>query len=282
VRKRKTTLFLFRRAKSHERTFCDPIRRLKMKTVPVLMPVLVSLALTLVFSATSAILYADSHLETDTIKTSQGDLLITFIGHGTLMMTFDGKVIHVDPFSRLADYATLPDADLVLITHQHGDHLDSKALDQIVTPSTVIVANPAAAESIDGAKVLKNGEEIETLGLPIQAVPAYNLVHKRDNGEAFHPKDRDNGYIVTFGGTRVYIAGDTENVPEMEKLGAIDVAFIPANLPYTMTPEMFADAAKKVKPKILYPYHYGDTDTGKLVELLAGEGEMEVRVRRMK
>jgi L-ascorbate metabolism protein UlaG (beta-lactamase superfamily) len=253
-----------------------------MKTLHVLMPVLVSLALTLAFSVTPALLYADSHLETDTVKTSQGDLLITFIGHGTLMMTFDGKVIHVDPFSRLADYATLPDADLVLITHQHRDHLDSKALDQIVSPSTVIVANPAAAESLEGAQVVENGQKITVLGLSVEAVPAYNLIHKRDNGEAFHPKGRDNGYIVTFGDKRVYIAGDTENIPEMEKLGAIDVAFIPANLPYTMTPEMFADAAKKVKPKILYPYHYGDTDTGKLVELTAGLEGTEVRVRSMK
>jgi L-ascorbate metabolism protein UlaG (beta-lactamase superfamily) len=225
---------------------------------------------------------ADSHFETDTIKTSTGDLLITFIGHGTLMITFDGKVIHVDPFSRLADYATLPDADLILITHQHRDHLDSKALDQIVTPSTLVVANPAAAESLDGAQSVENGQKISVLGLSIEAVPAYNLVHKRDNGEAFHPKGRDNGYIVTFGDKRVYIAGDTENVPEMEKLGAIDVAFIPANLPYTMTPEMFADAARKISPKILYPYHYGDTDTGKLVELTADLEETEVRVRSMK
>ena len=249
-----------------------------MKTMLIVMPVLVSLALAL----SPAVALADSHLETDTFKTSKGELLITFIGHGTLMMTFDGKVIHVDPFSKLADYSKLPDANLILITHQHRDHLDQKALDEIMTASTVVVANPVAAESLKGAKVLENGQELTALELPIQAVPAYNLVHKRDNGEPFHPKGRDNGYVVTFGDKRVYIAGDTENVPEMAKLGVVDVAFIPANLPYTMTPEMFADAAVKVKPKVLYPYHYGDTDTGKLQELLAGQADMEVRIRKMK
>ena len=249
-----------------------------MKTMLIVMPVLVSLALAL----SPAVALSNSHFETDTFKTSKGELLITFIGHGTLMMTFDGKVIHVDPFSKLADYSTLPDADLVLITHQHGDHLDKKALDEIITSATVIVANPVAAESLKGAKVLENGQELTALGLSIQAVPAYNLVHKRDNGEPFHPKGRGNGYVVSFGDKRVYIAGDTENVPEMEKLGAIDVAFIPANLPYTMTPEMFADAAGKVTPKVLYPYHYGDTDTGKLTQLLKDQPAIEVRIRSMK
>jgi L-ascorbate metabolism protein UlaG (beta-lactamase superfamily) len=228
-------------------------------------------------------LHANSHFETDTVNTSAGDLIITFIGHGTLMITFDSKVIHVDPFSRLADYSTLPDADLVLITHQHRDHLDSKALGEIAGHSTVIVANRAAAESLNGkARVLSNGEELTAIGLPIRAVPAYNLVHKRDNGEPFHPKGRDNGYVVTFGDKKVYIAGDTENVPEMAELGEVEVAFIPANLPYTMTPEMFANAAKMVKPRILYPYHYGETDTGKLLELLKDQSDMEIRIRSMK
>jgi L-ascorbate metabolism protein UlaG (beta-lactamase superfamily) len=238
--------------------------------------------LTLALALTPVILTADSHFTTDTITTSGGDLIITFIGHGTLMMTFDGKVIHVDPFSRLADYGKLPDADLVLITHQHRDHLDSKALDEILTQSTVVVTNPAAAESVNGARILKNGQKVTVLDLPIEAVPAYNIVHKRDSGEPFHPKGRDNGYVITFGETRVYIAGDTENIPEMKILGKIDVAFLPANLPYTMTPEMFADAARFVNPRILYPYHYGDTDIKQLVELLAGMPDMEIRVRSMK
>ncbi len=243
---------------------------------------IVSVFLFLALALSPTTLPADNHFTTDTIATKGGDLLITFIGHGTLMMTFADKVIHVDPFSRLADYSKLPDADLVLITHQHRDHLDSKALDEILTQSTVVVTNPAAAESVSGAKILKNGQKLTVLDLPIEAVPAYNIVHKRDSGELFHPKGRDNGYIVTFGDMRVYIAGDTENIPEMKELGSVDVAFLPANLPYTMTPEMFADAARSVKPGILYPYHYGDTDTNKLVELLSGESDIEIRIRPMK
>jgi L-ascorbate metabolism protein UlaG (beta-lactamase superfamily) len=113
-------------------------------------------------------------------------------------------------------------------------------------------------------------------------VPAYNIVHKRDTGQPFHPKEVGNGYIITFGDKRVYVAGDTENVPEMKGLKNIDIAFLPMKLPYTMPPEMVADAAKAFKPKILYPYHFGETDTSKLVSLLKGYPEIEVRIRNMK
>ena len=113
-------------------------------------------------------------------------------------------------------------------------------------------------------------------------VLAYNIVHKRDTGQPFHPKGVGNGYIITFGDKRVYVAGDTENVPEMKGLKSIDIAFLPMNLPYTMTPEMVADAAKAFKPKILYPYHFGETDTSKVVSLLKGTPEIEVRIRNMK
>jgi L-ascorbate metabolism protein UlaG (beta-lactamase superfamily) len=115
----------------------------------------------------------------------------------------------------------------------------------------------------------------------IEAVAAYNLVHQRESGESFHPKGRGNGYIITFGDQRVYVAGDTENTPEMKALQSIDIAFLPMNLPYTMTPEMVADAAQAFKPRILYPYHFGKTDTAKLKNLLQGAKEMEVRVRKM-
>ncbi|MBI4643220.1 MAG: MBL fold metallo-hydrolase, partial [Deltaproteobacteria bacterium] len=128
---------------------------------------------------------------------------------------------------------------------------------------------------------LKNGEKKTVAGFQIEAVAAYNLVHKRESGEPFHPKGRDNGYIITFGDKRVYVAGDTENHPEMKALKNIDFAFLPMNLPYTMTPEMVADAAKAFKPKVLYPYHYGKTDPAKLVNLLKENKEIEVRVRRM-
>jgi L-ascorbate metabolism protein UlaG (beta-lactamase superfamily) len=128
---------------------------------------------------------------------------------------------------------------------------------------------------------MANGETRTVLGLSIEAVPAYNIVNKRPDGAAFHPKGSGNGYIVTFGDKRVYIAGDTENAPEMKALKNVDVAFLPMNLPYTMTPEMVADAARAFRPKILYPYHFGETDTSKLVKLLQGEKEIEVRIRKL-
>ena len=118
-------------------------------------------------------------------------------------------------------------------------------------------------------------------GLRIEAVPAYNMVHMRSGGIPFHPKGVGNGYVVTFGDKRVYLAGDTENIPEMKDLKGIDIAFLPMNLPYTMTPEMVADAAMTLKPSILYPYHYGDTDTLKIVDLLKDAKEIEVRIRKM-
>jgi L-ascorbate metabolism protein UlaG (beta-lactamase superfamily) len=128
---------------------------------------------------------------------------------------------------------------------------------------------------------MHNGDKQTVAGIPVEAVAAYNLVHKRPSGDPFHPKRSGNGYIFTFGGTRLYVAGDTENTSEMKALKAIDVAFLPMNLPYTMTPEMVADAALAFQPKILYPYHYGDTDVSKLVGLLEGEKGIEVRIRKM-
>ncbi|MBI4794393.1 MAG: MBL fold metallo-hydrolase [Deltaproteobacteria bacterium] len=225
--------------------------------------------------------HAQGKFEKDVIKTKAGDLEITFIGHGTLMFTFGGKVVHVDPVGQYADYSKLPKADLILITHEHGDHLDLKVVAALRQPETPIVANQAAAGKLPGAVVLKNGEKKTVAGFQIEAVAAYNLVHKRESGEPFHPKGRDNGYIITFGDKRVYVAGDTENHPEMKALKNIDFAFLPMNLPYTMTPEMVADAAKAFKPKVLYPYHYGKTDPAKLVNLLKENKEIEVRVRRM-
>jgi L-ascorbate metabolism protein UlaG (beta-lactamase superfamily) len=224
---------------------------------------------------------AQGKFEKDVIKTKAGDLEITFIGHGTLMFYFGGKVIHVDPVGQYADYRKLPKADLILITHEHRDHLDPQAVAMLRKPETQIVSNQAAAGQVKGAVVLKNGEKKAVAGLQIEAVPAYNLVHKRDSGEPFHPKGRDNGYVITFGEKRVYVAGDTENTPEMKALANIDIAFLPMNLPYTMTPEMVADAAKAFKPKVLYPYHFGQTDPAKLVALLKGNPEIEVRLRQM-
>jgi L-ascorbate metabolism protein UlaG (beta-lactamase superfamily) len=219
--------------------------------------------------------------QTDVIKTSAGDLKITFIRHASLIFTFRGKVIHVDPWTKWADYTKLPKADLILITHHHRDHLDLKAIQAIRKPRTAIVASALAAAKIKGAMVLKNGQKILVLGLEIEAVPAYNLVGMRSPGLPWHPKGEGNGYVITFGDKRVYVAGDTENTPEMKALKKIDVAFLPMNLPYTMTPKMVADAAQAFRPKILYPYHFGQTDTSQLLKLMKGVKGVEVRIRKM-
>lgn len=221
------------------------------------------------------------NFETDIIPTSSGDLKITFLGHGSLMMDFAGLNISVDPFSRVADYSQLPSADLILITHEHQDHMDLQALASVRSENSVLVLTETCTKEVEGGIVMHNGDERIVSGLRIEAVPAYNLVHKRDNGQPFHPKGIGNGYILTFGDKRVYIAADTENTPEMKALRDIDIAFLPMNLPYTMTPEMVADAAKAFQPRILYPYHYGNTDTSKLDGLLRDEQGIEMRIRKM-
>ena len=219
--------------------------------------------------------------EADVIPTSEGGLEITFIGHGTLMFRHGGKVIHVDPWTELADYGKLPKADLILVTHEHRDHLDLKAIETVRRAETVIVAPEAAAKGIRGAVVMRNGGSAPFQGIRIEAVAAYNLVHMRSPGVPYHPRGAGNGYVIRFADRRVYVAGDTENTPEMKALRDIDVAFLPVNLPYTMTPEMAADAAKAFRPKILYPYHFGETDVQKLVTRLKDEKGIEVRIRRM-
>lgn len=221
-------------------------------------------------------------LERDVLKTSAGELEITFIGHGSLMLLFGGKVIHVDPFGTLADYSSLPKADLVLITHAHRDHLDPVALAAIRTPATWVLVSAACEGTIEGAVVMKNGDTKTVLGIPIAAVPAYNIVHLRATGSPYHPKGEGNGYVLSFGDTRVLIAGDTENTPELAALKNITVAFLPMNVPYTMTPAMVAQLARAMRPRILYPYHYGDTDPAALAPLLADLPEVEIRIRAMR
>ncbi len=219
--------------------------------------------------------------ETDTVRTSLGPLAITFIGHGTLMFSYRGKTVHVDPWSRLADYTKLPKADLILITHEHPDHLDPAALKTVSGEKTAVLLTEACRRTGVAGTVMKAGDSISVAGIDVEAVHAYNIVSKRSDGRPFHPRGAGNGYVITFGGTRVYVAGDTDNTPEMKLIRRIDIAFLPMNLPYTMTPEMAADAALAFKPAVLYPYHFGETDTSILVELLAGHPEIEVRIRRM-
>ncbi len=223
----------------------------------------------------------DEVSEKDAIRTSEGDLEITFIGHASLMMRFGGKIIHVDPCGQEGDYLKLPKADLILVTHDHADHFDPVALQNIRNKETLLVLTQRCGEEFAGGIVMKNGDVRTVTGIRIEAVPAYNIVNKRPDGEFFHPKGHGNGYVLTMGGKRVYVAGDTENMPEMKALKEIDIAFLPMNLPYTMTPGMVADAAKAFKPKVLYPYHFGETDTARLLTLLSEDPEIEVRIRKM-
>jgi enterochelin esterase-like enzyme/L-ascorbate metabolism protein UlaG (beta-lactamase superfamily) len=216
-----------------------------------------------------------SGFEEDTFETNVGKLKITLVGHGTLMFDFAGKIIHVDPVSMVTDYSKMPKADLVLITHDHPDHLDPASVELIRKPDTRIFLPQTCASKITDSIVMKNGETQAVGGLKIEAVPAYNLV------QAFHPKGVGNGYIITFGDKRVYVAGDTENIPEMKEIKNIDIAFLPMNLPYTMTPEMGAEAARVIKPKILYPYHYKGTQIQQVVDLLKDSEEIVVRIRKM-
>lgn len=222
------------------------------------------------------------YITPDMYKTSQGELLVTLVGHGSLMFEYDGKVIHVDPYSQVADYSKLPSADLIIITHEHGDHLDSAAIRSIETENTHYIVSKVCNEILGYGDVMNNGDKTVWEAIAIEAVPAYNIVNKKPDGEAYHPKGRGNGYIFTFGDKKVYVAGDTENIPEMDVLkGTIDIAFMPKNLPYTMTDEMFIDAAKKVMPKVLYPYHMSEFDKDKIEKALEGT-DIKLEIRPMK
>jgi L-ascorbate metabolism protein UlaG (beta-lactamase superfamily) len=240
------------------------------------------LGLSFMFLFATTVSAADQKFETDVFKTAKSDLAITFIGHASLMMSFDGKIIHIDPTMQMADYANLPTADLILITHEHPDHFDPIAIEKITTAKTQIIATETIATKFKGCQIMKNGDTKTVQGFEIKAVPAYNIVNMRSPGVPFHMKGIGNGYVITFGDKLVYIAGDTENTPEMNNLQNIDIAFLPMNLPYTMTPEMVAQAAKSFHPKILYPYHYANTDTAKIVELLKDDKNIEVRIRKLK
>ncbi|MCF8221862.1 MAG: MBL fold metallo-hydrolase [Bacteroidales bacterium] len=227
-----------------------------------------------------SVISAQEEFEKDIFTTGGGKLEMTFIGHGTLMFSCNDLVIHVDPVSREADYSTMPDADIILITHEHGDHLDHSAIRQIRKVNTVIICNESSSEGLEGCIVMENGDSRRVRNISVKAVPAYNIVHKRSSGKPFHPKGNGNGYLLTIRDKEVYVAGDTENIPEMADLGEVDIAFLPVNLPYTMSLQMAADAAKMIKPEILYPYHYGATEISELAGLL-DETDIEVRIRKL-
>lgn len=213
--------------------------------------------------------------EKDIIATNSGELEITCIAHGTLMLKYNEVIIHIDPVSMFGtNYSKMPKADLILLTHEHRDHLDPETIEKIRTDETIILLNAGCYNSLGYGDVMANGDHKTVFGITVDAVPAYNLTAPN------HPKGAGNGYVLHLGDKNVYIAGDTENIPEMSNLKDIDIAFLPMNRP-TMTPEQVAEATKRIRPEILYPYHFGETSTDELVKLLKNEKDIEIRIRQM-
>lgn len=207
---------------------------------------------------------------------AEGDITITPVMHASLQLEYGGKVIHVDPTSP-GDYSKTKQADLILVTDIHPDHLDPAAISRIRKGQAPVVAPAAAAAKIENATIIANGENKTIAGIQIEAVPMYNLQRGPEPGQLFHTRGRGNGYILTLGTKRVYIAGDTECTPEMRALKNIDIAFIPMNLPYTMPPAEAAECVKAFKPKVVYPYHYRGQNPEEFRAALAGE-KIEVRL----
>ena len=218
----------------------------------------------------------------DTLTTRDGtQITITFFRHASLSVEAGGKYIYVDPVSGYADYAALPKADVVLITHSHYDHLDVAAVEAIQTPQTEILCDRTSAEAFEmNCYTMRPGSVATPLeGVKVEAVAAYNTSQEH---RQFHPRAREDcGYVLTVGGTRIYIAGDTEPTPELKALRNIDIAFLPVNQPYTMTVDQAAEAVRALRPAIFYPYHYGEveqiTDLDRLAREVAGLTEMRVR-----
>jgi len=219
--------------------------------------------------------------ERDTIETISGKLVITFFGHASLLFNYQGLNIYVDPVMQVADYSQLPKADGILVTHEHGDHLDGVAIENITKPSTDLVLTRLCFDKIKKGKVVPNGKFFTAGGIPVESVAAYNIAGIRGNGIPYHPKGDGNGYILTFGETKVYVAGDTEFTPEMAKLKGIDIGFLPIGLPYTMAPQLAVQAASLLKLKIFYPYHFNNSNPEEVVRALVGS-KTEVRIRSMK
>jgi L-ascorbate metabolism protein UlaG (beta-lactamase superfamily) len=215
---------------------------------------------------------------TDRFPTSQGELVVTPIVHGTVLLEHGGKQIYIDPWSQ-GKYDGLPKADIIFVTDIHQDHLDTAAIDKVKKDGTVIVGPPAVAEKLPGIVVLKNGESKDLGGLTALAVPMYNKKRGPSEGKLFHDKGRGNGYVLTFGDRKVYLSGDTECVDEMKALKDIDVAFVCMNLPYTMPPAEAAECIKAFRPKVVFPYHYRESNLDELTKALEGEKGIEVRKR---
>ena len=219
--------------------------------------------------------------ETDTFVTPEGKTIqFHALTHACIRIEYEGKEIEIDPVHKMGDrtidYAAFPKADYILVTHEHFDHLDTSAIATLTKKETQLITNQRCAEMLGYGTVMANGDRLVVNDwLTIEAVPAYNTT---EGHQQFHPKGRDNGFILTLDGLRIYIAGDTEDIPEMADIKDIDIAFLPCNQPYTMTTDQLVHAARIIKPKVLFPYHYGQTDVGKLAEQLKNNG-VEVRIR---
>lgn len=224
---------------------------------------------------------ADKPLSGDHVPTGDGDLVIHPIHHATLVLGWKQLTVYVDPVGEAQRYAQLPAADLILITHAHGDHFSLPVLKTVATPSTVLVAPPSVADQMPPelrtrTTILTNGQSTAVASIQVEAIAACNLTADRLK---FHPRGRDVGYVLTLGGKRVYLSGDTEDIPEMRALKNIDVAFLCMNLPYTMTVGQAADAVREFRPKIVYPYHSRGSDLAKFQQLVGTDAGVEVRIR---
>ena len=223
----------------------------------------------------------DDIYEVDTFSTPSGKTVkIHALVHSSIRIEYDGKEIEIDPVTKLGektiDYAAMPKADYIFVTHEHFDHLDTAAIKQLTGDKTQLITNQRCAEMLGYGTVMANGDMLQLApDITLEAVPAYNIT---EGHQQFHPKGRDNGFILTLDGLRIFIAGDTEDIPEMAEIKDIDVAFMPCNQPYTMTVEQLVNAARMVKPKVLFPYHYGQTDVSGIPSQLENDG-VEVRIR---
>ncbi len=227
---------------------------------------------------------AQQTFEVDEFQTKSGKTVrFHALMHASIRIEYDGMDIQVDPVSKLrertTDYSLMPKAKFILVTHEHGDHYDEAALKLLSDSDTRFVMNQHTAEMLGSDKPLifpmVNGQCFEFDEIRVDAVPAYNTT---EGHQKFHPKGRDNGYILSLDGLRIYIAGDTEDIPEMADIKDIDIAFLPCNQPYTMTPQQLVKAAKTIRPKVLFPYHYGQTDISTIPSQLKDEG-IDVRIR---
>ena len=218
--------------------------------------------------------------EVDIFKTKSGKTVkFHALVHASIRMEYDGKEIEIDPVTKLGNktinYSAMPKADYIFVTHEHGDHFDKEAIKQLTGDKTQLITNKRCADMLGYGNIMSNGQQSTFSDISVEAVPAYNTTEGRTQ---FHPKGRDNGYILTIDGLRIYIAGDTEDIPEMQGIKDIDIAFMPCNQPYTMTAEQLIKAARTVKPKVLFPYHYGQTDVKGTPSLLKDDG-IDVRIR---